>query len=215
LSVIAESGPALYDRVVLVAGVVGLVFLAVAVVAFVWLHLAGTGLSPLQAAVSRYGISPAKQGYRVLTISLGLGGASVAVGVSRAVSGPGTDAVVTALALFAVARALISWFPMDQTGESSTHGRIHGLLALVAFAGIAYASIRLGKVLRQHQPWSALSSVSLDLGWVMLADLVAFAASRIAIDLRKYFGALERLFYVAFMGWLGVVAVFCVVQPHH
>ena len=53
-----------------VAGAVPLLALAVVVASLVYLHIEPTGLSPLRNAVSQYGITSFKAGYRVATTPL-------------------------------------------------------------------------------------------------------------------------------------------------
>ena len=95
------------------AGVVSLLLLALAVASLGWLHLQPTGLSPIRDAVSQYGITSFRAGYRVTTIAFGLSGIALAAGIYRAVPGGGRSLVVLLLVVFAAPRCLISWFPMD------------------------------------------------------------------------------------------------------
>jgi hypothetical protein len=54
---------------VTVAGMIALAALAVTVASLGYLHLAPTGLSPIRNAVSQYGITPFRTGYRAATIA--------------------------------------------------------------------------------------------------------------------------------------------------
>lgn len=88
--------------------------LTVGLAALVLLHVLPTGLSPLRNVVSQYGISEYRAGYRVQTLAY----AVAAIGIATL---PGSVGVVVALcAIFAAARALISWFPMDAPGATRT-----------------------------------------------------------------------------------------------
>ena len=51
------------------AGVTALLALAVTVASLGYLHFAPTGLSPVRNAVSQYGITPFRAGYRVATLA--------------------------------------------------------------------------------------------------------------------------------------------------
>ena len=116
------------------AGTVCLVALVTVVASLGYLHVAPTGLSPVRNAVSQYGITRFRAGYRVATIAFGVGGIALAVGIDRAVAPSGRSLVVVLLLIFAVARLAISWFPMDAPGTPPTQtGRRHGLLAIAAF----------------------------------------------------------------------------------
>jgi hypothetical protein len=198
---------------VAMAGVVALVGIALAVAALIYLHVAPTGLSPLRNPVSQYGITAQRRGYRVATISLGAAGAATAVGIGTALRGNGVSVVVALLAVFAVARGIISWFPMDAPGSPRTStGQTHGLIAIVTFAAATIAALRLGQILSRGGPWQGLAATSLALGWVMVVSIAGLFLTRRSADLRRYFGAIERVLYLAIIGWLSVFAVACTVR---
>jgi len=99
-----------------------------------------TGLSPVRNAVSQYGITPFRAGYRVATIAFAAAGIALAAGIGLAL-GSGGRPVVVLLVIFAIARAAISWFPMDVPGsERTSTGQMHGLLAIGAFAAATGAA---------------------------------------------------------------------------
>jgi hypothetical protein len=190
------------------AGTVSLVGTTAAVGALGFLHLAPTGLSPLRTPVSQYGITPYRAWYRVLTISMGVAGAGIAVALSRLPSR--FDEVIALLAVFAACRFAISWFPMDAPGTPPTStGRIHGWLAIATFGSIAIAAIRLCKQLEVNPLLDRLASTSRILGWLMVACFALLFFARLAPDLRRYFGASERALYAAILAWLVVLGVAC------
>jgi hypothetical protein len=194
---------------VITAGVAALLALAVTVASLGWLHLMPTGLSPVRNAVSQYGITAFKAGYRVATLAFGAAGIALAFGISRAVAGRGT-AVVILLVLFAIARVLISWFPMDAPGADRTStGQAHGLLALVAFVSVTAAAFRLAGDLSRGQRWHALAPVSTALGVAMAVLLVSFMLARGLPAVRARFGAVERGFYLSAIAWFTVFAFAC------
>jgi hypothetical protein len=193
------------------AGVVCLGATGIAVGALVVLHVLPTGLSPMRHAVSQYGITRYRLGYRVQTIGFAVAGAAAAVGLAEAAPGR-ARALIALILVFALARLVISWFPMDEPGaESTNHGRMHGLLAVVTFLAIAIAAGRLGTVAKQVPGWATLSTVSSVFAWLMVASLVAMMV--VGRDARgnrstaRYFGAVERALYLAIVAWLVLVGV--------
>jgi hypothetical protein len=195
-----------------VAGVVALAALAMLVASLTYLHVAPTGLSPLRNAVSQYGISRYKAGYRVATIAFALAGAALAAGLA---SGSGSHEqagfVVALLVVFTLARALISWFPMDAPGTRRTRtGASHGLLASAAFLAISLAALRLGTVLHAGARWHSFAAVSTAFGWAMIVTLLAMLAARSVPAVAARFGAIERCFYVLAIAWSVLFAVTCV-----
>jgi hypothetical protein len=193
----------------MVAGVVSLLALAVVVASLTYLHIEPTGLSPVRNAVSQYGITPFRAGYRVATIAFAVAGLALAVGIGQAIHGRGR-VVVILLVIFAVARGLISWFPIDAPGtERTSTGQTHGLLAIAAFGSAALAALRLANVLSAQGTWRPLAPVSLGLGCAMIASLLALPFARMLPAVRARFGAIERVFYLSAIAWFAVFGVAC------
>jgi hypothetical protein len=200
------------DRPVIVAGSTGaLVAVVVGVGALVVLHLLPTGLSPVRNAVSQYGITAYRLGYRVQTLAYAVAGAAVAVALS-ATSHPATS-VVALCAVFAAARAALSWFPMDTPGATPTvTGRRHGLLAILAFCAITAAAVRLGRQGSGSVLSGAATAASAVVGALMIASLLGMVVSRRTTPPGRYFGAVERAFYVLVTVWLVVVPIVLLVR---
>jgi Protein of unknown function (DUF998) len=194
-----------------VVGVIALLALTMTVASLVWLHLQPTGLSPVRNPVSEYGITSFCAGYRAATLAFAAAGLALAAGISLAVRGRGV-AVVVLLVVFAIARAAISWFPMDVPGGKRTGtGGIHFLLALVAFGAVTAAALVLGAVLSSQGRWHALAPASTGLGYALVACLAAFGQAQMWPALRKLSGAIERCFYLFAIIWCVVFATACAV----
>jgi len=194
------------------AGISALVFLGITVAALVALHLVPTGLSPVRNAVSHYGITDYRLGYRVATIALGLTGACLVLGLGETISGSGSGLVLALMAIFALARLIISWFPMDAPGAQRTEtGRAHGLIAVVTFTAITAAALRLGSVLTRMSLWHSLASVTTVLGVVMVICIIGMVLCRSNETFRAGFGLIERGLYLAILGWCAVFGVACAV----
>jgi hypothetical protein len=115
---------------------------------------------------------------------------------------------VALLLLFAVARLVISWFPMDEPGTDPTqHGRMHGVIAIVTFVAITLAVARFGAVLGRAGERASVAAASQAIGWTLVASLIAMMVVGRAEQSRSYFGAVERLFYLATAAWFVVVGV--------
>jgi hypothetical protein len=192
------------------AGIVSLLALAAVIASLGYLHQAPTGLSPVRNAVSQYGITPFRAGYRAATIAFAVSGLALAVGLAGKINGSGRVQVAGLLLIFAAARAAISWFPMDAPGAERTGtGRVHGRLALAAFGGATLAALRLANALTRQDVWRSLAPVSAGLGWLMLASLLAMAVPGYVPAARAWFGAIERVFYAAAIAWFAVFAYAC------
>ena len=176
----------------------------VGVVALVALHLLPTGLSPVRAPVSEYGISRYRAGYRVQTMAYAVAGIGAAIGIA-ALPGPSKLAVILC-GIFAVTRAAISWFPMDGPGSAPTvGGRRHRLLATGAFLSVALAAAQLARTLGHTHADPTLATLSNALAAAMLVALFAMV-----VDHRMsggHFGIIERAFYLAMTAWLIALGV--------
>ncbi|HUY67508.1 MAG TPA: DUF998 domain-containing protein [Acidimicrobiales bacterium] len=189
-------------------GWLDLLGLVAAVSSLVFLHFAPTGLSPMRNPVSQYGITPYRAGYRSATIGLAIAGAGAAVGVAKTLSGRGVGSVVALLVAFAVARAVISWYPMDAPDRVRTStGHTHGVIAVVTFAAATLAALQLGRSLAAPGRWHALSPWSTGLGLLMAGCVLGMALTRRNEGLRLYFGLVERGLYVAIIAWLAMLGV--------
>ena len=183
------------------AGVIVLVGVAVTVLALSALHVLPTGLNPLHDAVSHYGITPYRLYYRVLTLGMAVSGGAAAIGLAHVHAGRAW--VIVPLWVFAGARALISWFPMDSPGTPPTRtGFIHFGLAVVTFGTVAVAAYRLSENLRSAYCWPSASRVLEPLGWIVVGALVVMLVSK---RLGNLFGLGERVYYLAVLVWLAAV----------
>jgi Protein of unknown function (DUF998) len=190
---------------VLIFGLVTILGALVCLAALVRLHLLPTGHSPLSDAVSDYGAGPYRRWYQTAAIALACSGVAAAVGLLASVAPPPV-VVAVLLLLFGLARVLICFFPTDLEGQPHTAiGRVHMVLAIVAFASVATAGpVFAGAA--QHDPrWvSAAGSFSV-LGWFLVVTVALLLAALFVRPLRRLFGGAERLYYLAMLIWFVVV----------
>lgn len=194
-----------------IAGVISLIALIAVVGALGYLHTVPSGLSPVRNAVSQYGISEYRMGYRVATITFATSGVALAVALNDATRDR-DSATFRLLIVFAVARAVISWFPMDQPGTSprTRTGIAHGLLAIAAFASACAAAFKLAHVLRDQARLHSLAPASTTLGVLMLISLLGMLLARSVPEIGKRFGLIERGFYAAAIIWFTVFSIACI-----
>ena len=171
------------------------------------LHLLPTGRDPLVEAVSDYGVGAYDRHYRAMVILLGLGAGLLVAGLARA--GGATDGSLAFLAAFAAARVAIAWFMTDPPGgTTTTEGRIHVVLAAIAFTAIAFGAGDITSSLDGEPGWSG---TIIDV-MRFEARVVAVAAAATAVTFlvpsarERMFGAVERVLYVAALAWLVTTA---------
>lgn len=157
-------------------------------------------------AVSDYGASPYRAFYRTTVISLGIGALLLLAALAH-----GTDVSsggLIWLGAFGVTRIAIAFFPTDLEGETVTAtGRVHLLLAAIAFTAIAFAAADLTPSLRNEPGWDAEGLLNF-LHWAVVTTAVATGATRVILPLRhSVFGLVERLLYAATIAFLLTVGI--------
>lgn len=187
--------------IIAIAGVV------LAIVALVMAHLRGTGLSALRDPVSAYGISEAAPLYRLQTLGTAMAAAALAVALALSDLSSSLPAVIS-LSVLAVARAVISWAPMDAEGSPRTAtGRAHNLLAFGAFAAASVGGFMVGIAFGNAPGLEAFGTTATSLGWIMTIASVLTIASATIRAIRPLFGLAERIIYVGMLAWLTITAV--------
>jgi hypothetical protein len=183
----------------MVVGLLAILCLIAAGVLLLRLHALPTGLSPLRDAVSDYGTTPHHRLSREMVVGLGVGAVLLAVGLARH-----TDAKdLFWLWIYGGARIVIAGFMTDRDPPPfTTEGRIHWLLAAVAFTAIALATTSIR--------WAGSPGVLAPLGTAVAASAVATLLTRVIRPLRQVFGLAERLLYLTSIAWLLIAAGYLV-----
>ena len=179
---------------------------AACLAALVWVHLLPTGYRPVRNAVSDYGVGEYRAFYRAQTAASAVAAVCLAAALAEGVD-PAPRRVIALLGLFALARLAIPSFPTDlDRGQPTRTGRIHVLLAGLAFGAIAWAAAALP----DRVDWGGLHGVLVVLGWIVVVTAVAcgLAMTRLLhARMEPFFGLVERCFYAAVLTWLVVVSV--------
>mgnify|MGYP003440962312 FL=1 len=175
--------------------------------ALIALHILPTGLSPLRDPVSQYALTTYSAGYRIATIAAAVAGASAAAIIATTLTGTAATVAVILLAVFALTRLVIGFFPMDAPGTPVTAtGRLHNLLAFGAFGSVtAAAFVVAGAIHDAGDP--GLAGASAWLGVVMAVGAVALFVTARVERAKRWFGAAERLIYVGFILWFAAIGV--------
>lgn len=157
----------------------------------------GTGLSPVRDAVSDYGTTERHLWYRAQVVLFGVSALLLMWALARG-GGIARSGLVW-LTVYAAARIAIAWFMTDRDVSTPTsEGRIHTVLATLAFTAIAVAATTIG---------GDLGSTYHVLGWVVAGAAIATFAFRVAPPLVPWFGLVERLLYLATVVWIVAVAL--------
>src|SRR3954451_12538685 len=167
-------------------------------------HMLPTGYRPVSNAVSDYGVGAYSRYYRWQTAALAYAALVLAAAIARTTH-PVPELIVFLLMTFAAARLLIPSFPtdLDRRSRPTPNGRIHILLAGVAFASIAWCAAALP----DRVDWPGLHGTLVVLGWIVVVTAVASGLAMAVRIAEPYFGAVERLFYGATLAWFFVVSL--------
>jgi hypothetical protein len=180
----------------LLLGIVAVVGAVICLVSIALLHVLPTGYIPIRNAVSDYGVGRYRRWYHTALVALAVAAFAMAIASAGSIR-PEPVSVVGFLVAFGVVRILISLFPTDIEGQSRTRtGRIHMVLAIVAFASVASAAgFFVGTVIDNV------------LGWVVVVMAISSLVGLVWSRLKPIFGLLERLFYFSMIGWFLVIGI--------
>ena len=175
--------------------------------ALVYVHTRRTGHDPVRDAVSDYGVGRYRVWYRAAAITLGIAGILLALAIAATVR-PEPLLLIVLLVVFGVARIAIVRFPVDlDRRPPSRTGRIHRLLAAVAFVTIAIVAAKLPRSVLGDPSWAGIDGVLRTIGWLVVAAALATGLGLRLASLRPFFGLLERLLYVAMLTWFMTVSL--------
>jgi uncharacterized protein DUF998 len=172
------------------------------------LHLLPTKYDPVRDAISDYGVGD----YRGWFWAQLVAGAVACTSMAIALTGlhPYAPTVVVVL-LFANAAARLSMpaFPTDQSGNrfETVKGKVHMVLAIVAFAAVAAAATGLGGLFSHYPAWHSAKSLLATVGWVVLAGAIACALGLVSPRLKPIFGLIERFFTLSVIVWIYLMSI--------
>jgi hypothetical protein len=182
----------------MIFGLLALACLVAAAVLLVRLHRLFTDLSPVSGAVDDDGKTRYHPWYRAMVVALGLAAFVLAVGLARE-----TDAVaVSWLSIYGGSRIATAGIMTDPR-RAAAGGWVHQALIVVGLAAIALAAWSI--------EWDGDPGFLQPLGYLVGACALAALVTRVVPQVRRFFGAAERLLYATSISWLGVVAVDLVV----
>lgn len=171
-------------------------------------HMLPTGLHWQIDAVSDYGAGAHHRYYRAMVLLLGAGGGLLLAALARDTQAGNVG--LAFLGAYAAARLAIAFFMTDLPGRPPTpEGRVHLVLASIAFTSIAFASVDVTSALTDTPGWTGGVG-----GWlrfqasaVVVTAVLTLAAYVIPAARERVFGLVERCLYVASLAWLITTAL--------
>jgi hypothetical protein len=174
--------------------------LVIAAVGVIVLHVGEREMNPIRDAVSLYVHAPLGVLYYVQVIATGVSALALLAAL-RARGAMHSREGLIALGLYGLSRLAIAAFPTDPKGAPTTdRGRVHLILAVVAFASAAFMTGSLTPALASHAAWSDLAGVLRVASIVTITSAVAVVLRPLT---RPIFGLVERGIYLGAFVWLG------------
>jgi hypothetical protein len=172
------------------------------------LHLLPTGHDPLRDAVSDYGVGPYHRYYRALVVLLGAGAALLVAALARDTEAAGLG--LAFLGAYAAARLAIAFSMTDLPGQPVTRsGRVHLVLAAIAFTAIAFAASDITRAIDGSPGWTGDVSGALhvEAKAIVITAVLTLLGYLVPVARERVFGLVERMLHVASLAWLLTASV--------
>src|SRR3954468_19394251 len=180
-----------------------------ALLVLVRLHTLPTGLDWRADAVSDYGTGGYHIYYRAMVALLGVGAGLLLAALARDTEVGNVG--LAFLGAFAGSRIAIAFFMSDAPGQPATReGRVHLVLAAIAFTSIAFGAAHLTSDLVDLPGWSDSGVedwLRFESSAVVVTALATLVAFFVPVVRERFFGIVERCLYVATLAWLLTVAI--------
>jgi hypothetical protein len=169
------------------------------------LHFVRPDVNPVLEPMSNYAVGPYGFLFTAADIGGGLAALAMALGLYLGLAPPGRSYVgLSLLGLYGVSELLAGIFPIDVGAETTTVGAIHNIVGNIAFFGFPIAAILLSLGMGKDERWRSLRLPALVLAAVVVLTV---ALTMVGFNIGIGFGVLQRLFNVAAMLWMLVVAL--------
>jgi hypothetical protein len=173
-------------------------------VAFVLLHILKTPYNPLKDPVSNYAVSKYGYLYNIQAFTSGICVVCLLFILKfKGVFLP--SAGYWGFVIYSISRMLIFAFPTDINDVKTVKGKIHTLLAILTFSGIAVGIGFSTPVLQQllvesgGEIWIDISAK------IVYFSAVVFLIYSVIKVRKSMYGLVERLIYIGVLSWLATI----------
>jgi hypothetical protein len=169
------------------------------------LHFLRLDVNPVLEPISNFAVGPYGFLFTAADIGGGLAALALILGLYLGIAPPGRSYIgLFFFGLYGVSVLLAGIFPIDVGAETTTVGAIHNIVGNIGFFGLPIAVILLSLGMGKDERWRSLRLPALALaGVVVLTVILTMVGSNIGIG----YGVAQRLFNVAAMLWMLVVAL--------
>ena len=193
------------SRVTMVLALLTIVGIADFLLNVAVLHFVRPDVNPVLEPMSNYAVGP--YGFLLTAADIGSGLAALALtfGLYLSIAPPGRSYVgLFLLGLYGVSVLLAGIFPIDVGGEATMAGTIHNIVGNIAFFGFPIAVILLSLGMGKDERWRSLRLPALALAGVVVLTVIL---TMVGVNIGIGYGVTQRLFNVAAMLWMLVVAL--------
>jgi hypothetical protein len=169
------------------------------------LHFVRPDVNPVLEPISNYAVGPF--GFLFPAADIGSSSAALAliIGLYIRIAPPGRSYMgLFLLGIYGVSELLTGIFPIDVGAETTTAGAIHNVVGNIAFFGFPIAIILLSIGMGKDERWRSLRLPALALAGVVV---LMVNLTMVGLNIGIGFGVTQRLFNVAAMLWMLVVAL--------
>ena len=193
------------SKVTMVLALLTIVGIADFLLSFTALHFLRPDVNPVLEPMSNYAVGP--YGFLLTAADIGIGLAALALilGLYLGIAPPGRSYVgLFLVGLYGVSTLLAGIFPIDVGGETTTVGTIHNIVGNILFFAFPIAVILLSLGMGKDERWRSFRRTALALAGVVVLTVIL---TMVGVNIGIGYGVIQRLFNVAAMLWMLVVAL--------
>jgi hypothetical protein len=169
------------------------------------LHFLRPDVNPVLEPISNFAVGPFGFLFTAADIGSGLAALALMLGLYLGIAPPARSYIgLFFLGLYGVSELLAGIFPIDVGAETTTVGAIHNIVGNIGFFGFPIAVILLSLGMGKDERWRSLRLPALALAGVVVLTVIL---TMVGVNIGIGYGVIQRLFNVAAMVWMLVVAL--------
>jgi hypothetical protein len=193
------------SRVTMVLALLVIVGIADFLLNLTALHFLRPDVNPVLEPISNFAVGPYGFLFTAADVGGGLAALALTFGLYLGIAPRARSYVgLFLLGLYGVSQLLAGIFPIDVGAETTTVGAIHNIVGNIGFFGFPIAVILLSLGMGKDERWRSLRLPALALAGVVVLTVIL---TMVGVNIGIGYGVAQRLFNVAAMLWMLVVAL--------
>jgi hypothetical protein len=193
-------------------GTISLICMAWFLISVILLHLFDPALDPVDRQISEYALGPSAWLMTVAFVVVGVGMGAAGLGLRRSLAPAPRVWAAWLLAITGLFFLGVAAFPTDApladgTTANTFSGQMHAFAATIGPLFLVVGAYLLRGVFARDPRWHPLASAT---RWFAVAITLWFLISGtlvVALGPGRYTGAVQRLFWLALLGWFTVIGL--------